>query len=82
MNREKENALKDYIAMIKNSWTWHRMTEKEQTALLDYLYNNINKYDRLRGPYSARWETLHMIYDVYLLGIGYNGSFWREESNT
>ena len=26
----KENAIKDYLAMIKQSWTWAKLTEEEK----------------------------------------------------
>ena len=26
----KENAIKDYLAMIKQSWTWSKLTEEEK----------------------------------------------------
>ena len=33
----KENAIKDYLAMIKQSWTWSKLTEEEKECFENFL---------------------------------------------
>ena len=77
MERTKENALSNFIDMIRNSWTWARMTENEQNRLLESLCNSRTK-DALKGNFDQRWKVLNALYGVYLDGIGYDGMNWRE----
>lgn len=74
MNKPKEQAQADYIAMIRNSWTFQRMTQKEQEKAIKALHC----LDMLQGSYKQRWYTMEAVYRAYLLGIGYDGAYWRE----
>ena len=74
MNKSKEQAQADYIAMIRNSWTFQRMTQEEQEKAINALHCP----DMLQGSYRQRWYTLEAVYRAFLLGIGYDGADWRE----
>lgn len=75
MNKPKEQAQADFIAMTRNSWTFQRMTQKEQdTAIQALLCSGM-----LKGSYKQRYCALNAVYRAFLLGIGYNGPQWREE---
>ena len=74
MNKPKEQAQADYITMIRNSWTFQRMTQKEQEKAIKALHCP----DMLQGSYKQRWYTLEAVYRAFLLGIGYAGAYWRE----
>lgn len=74
MNRSKEQAQADYIAMTRNSWTFQRMTQKEQDAAIQALLCG----EMLEGSYKQRYSALNAVYRAFLLGIGYNGPQWRE----
>lgn len=75
MNKDKESALKDYLEMIKRSWTWDRLTEKERKRFEGW----IQKGKWLKGSYKQRWDTLENYYTMFLLGTGYDGPIgWRE----
>ena len=76
MNKPKEKAFPDFLAMTRHSWTYQRMTEDEKfrcekalrnAALLDIL-----------GSYNQRYSALNGVYYGFLLGIGYTGALWRE----
>lgn len=71
--REKENALQEYFNMIKESWTFNRMTEKEKERTFDAL-----RFAKLKGTFLQRWEQLQAVYYGFLLGLGYSGAGWRE----
>lgn len=74
MNKPKEQAQADFITMIRNSWTFQRMTQKEQEKAIEALHCP----DSLQGNYKQRWIAYQMIYRAFLLGIGYDGAQWRE----
>lgn len=72
----KENAYKDYISMMKESWTYNRMTQEEKKnvgAALEFSMSS------LHGTYKQRYSTLQAVYYGFLCGLGYSGGTWREE---
>ena len=71
--RNKEHALRDWLMMIIQSWTWKRMTVMEQSDCI-YAVTCV----RLSGNYDKRWEVLNSRYHQYLKNIGYTGEGWRE----
>lgn len=78
--KEKKNceaALFDYLQMIQSSWTWARLTDKEQKTIRDQL---IEWWDRgkIQGNYDARWNVMQMAYSFFLDGTGYAPCGWRE----
>lgn len=77
MKKNKETALIDFMDMIRRSWTFNRMTEKEAGLCQDVLLWT-ERVAGLRGTYEARWSTLQAVYNAYLFGIGYDGGSWRE----
>ena len=79
MKRIKENALNDFYEMIKNSWTYERMTELEKRRLSAALFLDMRTEKALKGSYSQRWEILQAIYATFLNAIGYTDFGWREE---
>lgn len=73
----KENAIKDYLEMVKKSWTYKKLTIKEK----ENFYKCIEWADRgncIKGNYHTRWNILHAIYHSFLIGIGYTDFNWRE----
>jgi hypothetical protein len=77
MNKDKEKVLEDFINMIKDSWTYARLTKEEKENFIDHLSWQRTKHI-LKGTYKQRWETLNELYWFYLLGIGYKDFNWRE----
>ena len=77
--KEKVNAdaLNDFIEMILNSWTYDRMTKAERENAVEVL-RQTQEFSALKGTYRARFQTLHAVYNAYLIGIGYNSFNWRE----
>ena len=78
MEIKKENVLQEFITMIKNSWTYEKMTQKEKERLHDIFYHTITE-KALKGKTEARWQILQAIYYSYLEGIGYDNFNWRDE---
>lgn len=73
---KKESALVDFMRMIYSSWTWQKMTKSEQNRFeenIDYWYTAT-----VKGTYRQRWDSLQAIYNIYLIGLGYDGFSWRE----
>ena len=73
----KENAIKDYLAMIKQSWTWSKLTNDERNKFGDELNKETTK-KIISGTYRQRWEILNVLYSMFLEGCGYNGGTWRD----
>ena len=78
--KAKENAYTDWFEMIFNSWTWGKLTDDERTAFVDQMDSWCNWRGLLIGTYTQRCEILNEMYYMYLLGIGYKPSGWRENT--
>ena len=75
----KETAIKDYLAMIKQSWTWSKLTEEEKECFETFLASHPMVEHGVRGNYSQRWIILEAIYLAFLTGCGYrNRADWRD----
>lgn len=74
MNITKENATGKFIEMIKKSWTYNRMTEKEK----DLCILCFSCARGIRGTARQRWDSLHDIYSAFLAGLDYSPFGWRE----
>lgn len=74
--QSKENAYKDYISMMKESWTYNRMTQEEQKNVGAAL--ELSR-ESLHGTYKQRYNALQAIYHGFLCGLGYSGGAWRDE---
>lgn len=80
-NRNKDDALRDFLEMCRNSWTWDRLTASERSRFEKTLNNGITA-EALRGPYLQRWRILQALYTAFLDGIGYQPDGWREPKKT
>lgn len=76
MVRNKENAINDFIDMIKHSWTYEKLTKQEKYKLVE-VFNNIRVSKCLKGTYKQRYDILQAIYMSFLYGVGYNDFNWR-----
>lgn len=79
MEKIKENAAQDFFEMIKKSWTWERLTEKEKDQFLEafdtVVYSWANSGDRvIKGTYKERWAVCNAMYHMFLAGVGYDNN--------
>ena len=74
---KKENVLNDFIVIIKNSWTYEKLTKKEKENLQDIFYS-IRTENALKGTYKQRRAVLDAIYFAFLKGLNYEPIGWRE----
>lgn len=74
--KNKYFVIFDFFEMIKQSWTYERMTKEEKEKLTDLLNSNRIK-EAVKGTYNRRWETLNAIYYAFLIGLGYDCADWR-----
>ena len=74
----KENVINEFDVMIKQSWTYNKMTEKEKERWNNVL-NDKQIKDSLKGKYEQRWISLNAIYHSFLIGIGFTGWDWRSD---
>lgn len=78
MKKNKEDALTQYVTMVKLSWTYAKLTKEEQNDLLE-RFAWAQELDILKGTYDARWKILDAMYGSFLAALGYyhNPSNWR-----
>lgn len=75
MYKDKDRAYCDFKSMISDSWTWGRMTDEERTT----FENNFACWScSVGGSCDTRYAIFNLLYQAYLVGIGYNGMAWRE----
>ena len=77
MIKNKENAQADWVDMIIKSWTWAKLTDDEKNRFGDELATP-DTQQIISGSYKQRWEILSALYSMFLEGLGYQGSGWRE----
>ena len=75
---EKKDILNDFIAMVKASWSYQRMTEDEQKRCIELLSSELVKMCLLYND-KHKWRILQVVYHAYLDGLGYDGFEWREQ---
>ena len=73
--KPKENAIDEFVDMVRKSWTFGRLTTSERDALFE-AFEFAGRH--LRGDFDARWATLQAVYNAFLLGVGYTAFNWRE----
>lgn len=74
--KDKNDAYDNFIDMIKNAWTWDKMTPEERSRCIS-AFTITRQF--IKGSYSARWEMMHAIYEAFLIGIGCTSWDWRRE---
>lgn len=77
MKKNKNDARKDFIKFVMSSWTWERLTEEER-GRARAAFNNA----KISGNYCQRKDQLNSVYGAFLLGLGYNGLWWREPAGS
>ncbi len=75
--KDKNLAKQEYLEMIKQSWTWARLTENEKETFSSLLEHPCSAVV-IRGNYDQRWEACEALYHTYLEGLGYKPIGWRE----
>lgn len=79
MNKPNENAVNDFLGMIRKSWSYGRMTDKERESIEEVFTNSIFE-KAIAGTYKQRFSICHAVYYSYLEGIGYTGAGWRDNA--
>ena len=78
--KNKEFALHDFLEMVKQSWTWDRMTEDEHNryiGAIDWAFTA----GHIKGSYQDRWDSLQLTYHLFLIGLDYKPIGWREQNS-
>lgn len=76
--KNKENAVIDFMQMIRNSWTWARLTFQER---IDFA-NSVDwaiKQNAILGTYKQRYQIVQALYLTFLMALGYGESDWRDK---
>lgn len=80
IEQNKEHLVSDFMNMIRNSWTWEKLTVQEK-GRFEKIIERVTweKFDRhIRGNYRNCWRELQNIYSAFLEGCGYEPFGWRE----
>ena len=65
-----------FQTVIKKSWTWGKLTDKEQQTFID-----MDLFDRIKGNDKTRIEWLNTIYQSYITALDYKPIGWREQAS-
>ncbi len=79
MNIEKEKTTEKFLEMIKNSWTFEKMTKEEQKRCINLILDDTRVIEAVKGTAKQRWAILNSCYASYLIGLGYTGFNWRDK---
>ena len=74
--KNKKEAFLDARQVIINSWTWERLTDKEQNNFINVLASS-KASKIIKGNYKERYNIIMMLYDMFLEGTGYEPTGWR-----
>lgn len=81
--KDKNNAVIDYLETVKNSWTYQKMTPKEQRQIRKALMF-ADCQDLVSGSYLQRQKQCIAIYTAFLYALDYDeyNASWRETEET
>lgn len=80
MRNEIEQAqlkINVFLQMIKESWTWARLTEEEKNIFENQLSRPII-FDTIKLCKKNTLSILNALYDTFLSALGYKDWHWRE----
>lgn len=66
-----------FQTVIKESWTWAKLTEEEKRRFIDLIYVDSIFYSIARTD-KEKIELLNFAYHAFLVGLGYKPIGWRE----
>ncbi len=75
--KNKESAVFDFLSMIVKSWTWAKLTAEERKRFTSEV-NIWEDAGKIKGSYESRYETVHIMYSMFLAALGYQPIGWRE----
>ena len=80
---KKEDVCREFINMIRNSWTYARLYDSERRRVEEIITDacNDNYETHIIGTVRQRWQLLHGLYSAFLSGCGYSWNGWREDKN-
>lgn len=79
MEKIKENVFVDFYDMIRKSWTYQKLTEKEQNKITYIIFDKRTSED-IKGTYKQRWGALDALYYAFLMALDYdNNPDWRAD---
>lgn len=77
MKHDKNEAINEFIEMIKKSWTYERLTTEEKQRFLNTIEWG-KQQGIIKGSWLERWHILQLTYDSFLNALDYKPTGWRE----
>ena len=71
------NAYYDFCEMVRNSWTYEKMSDYERSRCWEAIYF-ATSHGLVKGCYKVRFGILQAVYNAFLIGIGYSDFNWRD----
>ncbi|MGN1326910.1 MAG: hypothetical protein ACI4VQ_02335 [Clostridia bacterium] len=78
---DKEKVKEKFWEMIKNSWTYSKLTKNEKTKFETILFSEQTE-NCMKGTYTQKWRILQAIYHSFLIALDYKPIGWREEEES
>ena len=76
--KDKNDAYMDFLAMIRKSWTFAKLTDKEQQKFIEVMFDYS---DCVSGTYKQRYKAYQAMYESFLTALDYKAIGWRENNN-
>lgn len=81
LSEKQTEALTERLNMLKNSWTWQKLTENERAAFLDRIRLE-SEFGSICGTTKQVETIVNALYSMFLYGAGYSGAGWREQATS
>lgn len=75
INERRAAALDRFIPIMRNSWTYDRLTEDERQRITDRI---TRRAAVMLGDENHMYAELQAFYSAFLDGTGYTWKGWRE----
>lgn len=73
MEKIYETTNEFFRYVIKNSWTWHNLTEEEKQKFVD-----LDIFEEIKAIKDTRERWLFTVYVGFLASLGYDDTRWKE----
>ena len=75
IDERRAAALEKFTGIMRNSWTWERLTETERDKITNVI---TRRAAVMLGDKKHMHEELQAYYSAFLAGTGYQWHEWRE----
>ena len=70
------NEINTFLSMIRESWTWQKLTDLEKEWFKNELYFSL-VLDVIKGSKNPQ-DTIQAFYHMFISALGYKPLHWRD----